>query len=215
LGFLSPTASPCPLSGSMTMKMTRRSERMLGVKHLSMFRTLGLLLLIATPLQAAAAQAARAGDGKPQLVRADEGKGFHPDDGKPVAAEVMVLLASGEEGAIDPSLSHVRALKHPPFSEYKSLKLLSRLQVTLPRDQPVEIALPNRRTLVLRLVSLLHDGRAKVAVSISRANRKEYLPLLEVIASSGEPFFVAGQRFEGGTLILGIRAGDALKLSAR
>ena len=194
---------------------------MLGVKHLSTFRTLGVLALalIVAPLQAAAAQDARAGNdndkGKPQLVRADEGKGFHTDDGKPVAAEVMVLLASGEEGAIDPSLSHLRALKHPPFSEYKTLKLLSRLQVKLPHDQPVEIALPNGRTLVLRLVSLLHDGRAKVAVSISRPNRKEYLPLLEVIASSGEPFFVAGQRFEGGTLILGIRAGDALKLSAR
>ena len=138
---------------------------MLGVKHLSTFRTLGVLALalIVAPLQAAAAQDARAGNdndkGKPQLVRADEGKGFHTDDGKPVAAEVMVLLASGEEGAIDPSLSHLRALKHPPFSEYKTLKLLSRLQVKLPHDQPVEIALPNGRTLVLRLVSLGSGSR--------------------------------------------------------
>jgi hypothetical protein len=194
-----------------------RSERMLGAKHLSTFHTLGLLALILAPLQAAVAQDAR--DGKPQLVRSDDGngKGFHPDDGKPVAAEVLVVFAS-DEGEIDPSLGHLRALKHEPFTKYKSLKLLSRSQVTLPREQPVEIALPNGRTLVLRLVSLLHDGRAKVAVSISRPNhkaRKEYLPLLEVIASSGEPFFVAGQHFEGGTLILGIRAGDALKLSAR
>lgn len=149
-----------------------------------------------------------------QLVRSEEGKSqVQPDTGKPIAAEIMIVLASGEDGAIDPSLSHVRALKHPPFNEYKTLKLLSKLHVQLPREQPVEVALPNGRTLVLRLVSLLHDGRAKVQVSISRPHRKEYLPFLEVIASTGEPFFVAGQRYEGGTLVLGIRAGDALKLS--
>ena len=134
-----------------------------------------------------------------------------------VPAEVLVVLASGEEGAhgIDASLSDIRALKHPPFNEYKTLKLLSRTKVQLPRDQSVEIALPNGRTLVLRLVKKLPDGRAKVQVSISRPNRKEYLPLLEVIASTGEPFFVAGQRYDGGTLVLGIRAGDGLKLTAR
>ena len=134
-----------------------------------------------------------------------------------VPAEVLVVLASGEEGpnGIDASLSDIRALKHPPFNEYKTLKLLSRTKVQLPRDQSVEIALPNGRTLVLRLVKKLPDGRAKVQVSISRPNRKEYLPLLEVIASTGEPFFVAGQRYDGGTLVLGIRAGDGLKLTPR
>jgi hypothetical protein len=132
-----------------------------------------------------------------------------------VPAEVLVVFASGEEGAVDPSLSHVRALKHPPFNEYRTLKLLSRSTVQLPRAQSVEIPLPNGRTLVLRLVGKLPDGRAKVQLSISRPNRKDYLPLLEVIASTGEPFFVAGQRFEGGTLVLGIRAGDGLKVTAR
>lgn len=132
-----------------------------------------------------------------------------------VPAEVLVVLASGEEGAVDASLSDIRALKHPPFNEYKTLKLLSRAKVTLPLEQPVEVALPNGRTLVLRLVKKLPDGRAKLQVSISRPNRKEYLPLLEVIASTGAPFFVAGQRYDGGTLVLGIRAGDGLKLTAR
>ena len=146
----------------------------------------------------------------PSAARADE---------PAVPAEVLVVLASGsdEEGAqgVDASLSDIRALKHPPFNEYKTLKLLSRQKVQLPRDQSVEITLPNGRTLVLRLVKKLPDGRAKVQVSISRPNRKEYLPLLEVIASTGEPFFVAGQRYDGGTLVLGIRAGDGLKLTAR
>jgi hypothetical protein len=136
-------------------------------------------------------------------------------EGAAVPAEVLVVLASGEEGSVDESLSDIRALKHPPFNEYKTLKLLSRSKVQLPLDQSVEMALPNGRMLVLRLVKKLPDGRAKVQVSISRPHRKEYLPLLEVIASTGEPFFVAGQRYGGGTLVLGIRAGDGLKLTAR
>jgi hypothetical protein len=135
----------------------------------------------------------------------------HAQDGGKVLAEVLVVLASGEDGSVDPSLSHVRALKHPPFNEYKTLKLLSRSSLALPKDQAVELPLPNGRTLVLRLVARLPDGRAKVQLSISRPNRKDYLPLLEVIASTGEPFFVAGQRYEGGTLVLGIRAGEGLK----
>lgn len=136
-------------------------------------------------------------------------------EGTAVPAEVLVVLASGEEGSVDESLSDIRALKHPPFNEYKTLKLLSRSKVQLPLDQAVEVPLPNGRMLVLRLVKKLPDGRAKVQVSISRPHRKEYLPLLEVIASTGEPFFVAGQRYDGGTLVLGIRAGDGLKLTAR
>jgi hypothetical protein len=132
-----------------------------------------------------------------------------------VAAEVLVVLASGDDGTVDASLSNVRALKHPPFNEYKTLKLLSREAVQLQRDQPAQVQLPNGRLLVLRLVAKLPDGRAKVQVSISRPNRKDYLPLLEVIASSGEPFFVAGQRYDGGTLVLGIRAGDGVKTAAR
>jgi hypothetical protein len=34
------------------------------------------------------------------------------------------------------------------------------------------------------------------------------LPLLQVIASPGEPFFVAGQKHEGGTLVIGVRVGE-------
>lgn len=175
---------------------------MLGGQHrgaISSFALLRLVMVAALCVVGAPLSAARAEDKNEPAV----------------PAEVLVVLASGEEGAVDASLSDIRALKHPPFNEYKTLKLLSRSKVQLPREQSVEIPLPNGRTLVLRLVKKLPDGRAKVQVSISRPNRKEYLPLLEVIASTGEPFFVAGQRYDGGTLVLGIRAGDGLKLTAR
>ncbi|MET0390192.1 MAG: hypothetical protein ABW321_29740 [Polyangiales bacterium] len=129
-----------------------------------------------------------------------------------ITGDVWILLASGdEEGTIDPSLSQLRGLKQPPFNAYKSMKVLSRKAVPLPMDQPVELELPKRRTLILRLVARLPDGRAKLQLSILRPNQKDTLPRLNVIASAGEPFFVAGQKFEGGTLVIGVRVGEPTK----
>lgn len=142
-------------------------------------------------------------------VRADDQtpSGEHSPN-TPLTGEVLVLLASQEEGTVDPSLSHLRALKHPPFNSFKSMKIMSRSSVALMTDEPVAIELPKHRWLVLTLVSKLPDGRAKVQLSINKANQKDYLPLLNVIISAGEPFFVAGQKFEGGTLVVGVRIGE-------
>jgi hypothetical protein len=131
-----------------------------------------------------------------------------PDDGKPLTGEVLVVLASEAGGTIDPSLSRLRALKHPPFNAFKSMKILSRQSVSLNPDEPVAIELPKKRWLVLTLTSRLADGRAKVQLSINKPNKQDYLPLLNVIISAGEPFFVAGQKFEGGTLVVGVRLGE-------
>lgn len=131
-----------------------------------------------------------------------------PNDGKPLTGEVLVVLASEAEGTVDPSLSHFRALKHPPFNGFKSMKVMSRQSVSLNPDEPVAIELPKKRWLVLTLVSRLPDGRAKVQLSINKPNKQDYLPLLNVIISAGEPFFVAGQKFEGGTLVVGVRLGE-------
>jgi hypothetical protein len=131
--------------------------------------------------------------------------------GGPLGAEVLVVLASEKEGPIDPSLSQLRALKHPPFAGFKSMKLLSRSPVKLVYEQAVEVDLPNGRKIHLTLLERLPDGRAKVLVSINRPHEKDYLPVLQVIASAGEPFFVAGQKFEGGTLVIGVRVGEHVK----
>lgn len=121
---------------------------------------------------------------------------------------VLVILASEGEGPVDPSLSAIKALKEPPFNAFKSMKILSRSDLSLVPGEAHEIDLPNGRKLRITLRERRGDGRFKVQVSINRPHQTDYLPLLEVIASPGEPFFVAGQKYQGGTLVVGVRVGD-------
>lgn len=122
--------------------------------------------------------------------------------------EVLVILAGDEEGPIDPDLSTVKALQVKPFNGYKSFKILSRSPLALVPNQAEEIGLPAARKLRITLLEKRKDGRFKVQVSINRPNKTDYLPLLEVAASPGERFFVAGQKYQGGTILIGVRVGD-------
>jgi hypothetical protein len=47
--------------------------------------------------------------------------------------------------------------------------------------------------------------RYLVTASIQKPDGNTFLPLLEVNAKPGEPFFVAGQTYKGGTLVIGIK----------
>ena len=129
---------------------------------------------------------------------------------KAVPGEVLVVKASEAKGEIDAELRDIKALRTPPFSSFGSMKVLSKKPLKLSRTA-VEVALPNGRTLRLELLEARPDGRYKVKVQINRPSKIDYLPLLEVIASPGEYFFVAGQKHDGGTLVIGVRAGEKPK----
>jgi hypothetical protein len=143
--------------------------------------------------------------GRPSTVLAEDKAGTEEST---LGGEVFVVLASEGEGSMDPSLSSIKALKQPPFNSFKSMKILSRSAVTLESAKAASVDLPNGRRLQLTLLERMPDGRAKVQVSINRPNQKDYLPVMQVIASPGEPFFVAGQKYQGGTLVIGVRVGE-------
>jgi len=125
----------------------------------------------------------------------------------PVSGEVLIVLALEAAGVIDPRLLNVPALRRPPFDSYGSMALLSspRGQLSVGRGQVVE--LPNGRRVRLVLREITRDGRYRMHVSINRPGQQDYLPELNVVASPGDPFFIAGQAHEGGTLVIGIRLG--------
>ncbi len=124
-----------------------------------------------------------------------------------VTSEVLVVLAREEVGEVDRALTGLPALRRPPFNAFRSMKLLERKALKLSKGKPVQVRLPNGRALRIALLGRLPDGRYRVKVSINRPKRRDYLPLLTVVAAPGDPFFVAGQRYQGGTLVVGVRVG--------
>jgi hypothetical protein len=125
-----------------------------------------------------------------------------------VTAEVLIVLGSAEGSGSDPQLEKLEALRKPPFDSFSRKTLLQRKQVTLEPGRPSELELPNGRKLRLALLEQGKDGRLRVSVSINRPGQRDYLPLMTVAAAPGDPFFVAGQKHAGGTLIIGVRVGS-------
>jgi hypothetical protein len=123
-------------------------------------------------------------------------------------AKVLVVLAKEEPGPVDPALRDEPALRRPPFNAFRSMEILEKPEVRLQVGHPSELTLPNGRKLQLTVERVMPDGRFRVKVSINRPNQSDYLPLLQVVASPGDPFFVAGQSHQGGTLVVGVRIGE-------
>ena len=121
-----------------------------------------------------------------------------------VPAEVLVVLAKEEAGKIDPQLEKLTALRRPPFNSFRSMTILSRPKLKLTPGKDALVSLPNGRRMKLTLLRVMPDGRYKVKAAINRPDKSDYLPLLQVVASAGEPFFVAGQTYQGGTLVVGV-----------
>ncbi len=124
---------------------------------------------------------------------------------KPVEAEVLVVLAKEEAGKMDPQLEKLTPLRRPPFNAFRSMSLISKPKIMLTQGKDAVVALPNGRRLKLELQRVMPDGRYRIKVAINRPNKVDYLPLLQVIASPGDPFFVAGQAYQGGTLVVGVK----------
>lgn len=123
----------------------------------------------------------------------------------PVHGEVLIVLASEAAGTIDPRLAQVRALRRPPFDSYRSMALLSSPRLALRVGHAETVRLPNGRHVRLLLREITEEGRYRVQVEVNRPGQHDYLPQLNVVASPGDPFFIAGQSFRDGTLVIGIR----------
>lgn len=128
--------------------------------------------------------------------------------------ELMILQASNEDPAgIDPRIDEGYAkgqgpsaqLGKPPFSAYKTYKLRERKLLGLEKGKSSDVVMPNGRKLQVTLTEVTTEKgekRYKMSASISQPDGKAYLPLLEVTASEGKSFFVAGQSFEKGSIVL-------------
>jgi hypothetical protein len=132
-----------------------------------------------------------------------------PVSASSVPASVLIVLGSTQGGGTDPALGKLEALNKPPFDTFTKKSLLKRFDVQLAQGKESELELPNGRKLRLSLLERTADGRYRVNVSINRPGKSDYLPVMTVNAAPGDPFFVAGQKHDGGTLIIGVIVGKA------
>jgi hypothetical protein len=128
-----------------------------------------------------------------------------------MSAEVIVLHATNDGSGIDPKIGKMPALGQPPFSSYNSYKLLERVTLPLVKGKSSTTKLPTGRELMVSLKDVVEPKkkdepkRYVVTASIQKPDGNSFLPLLEVSAKAGELFFVAGQNYKGGSLVIGIK----------
>jgi hypothetical protein len=122
--------------------------------------------------------------------------------------EISVIHATRTDGgiSIDPQLRDLPQLtKDQPFVRYNVYRLLDRKQFRLEETKPIVEQLANGRSLQVVLDAITADAgekRYRVAAQIGEPGKKAFLRSLQVTASANEPFFVAGQSYQGGTLFL-------------
>lgn len=122
-----------------------------------------------------------------------------------IQVELLVLHATNDGKGIDKGLEDMPELKRPPFSSYNSYKVLKRDKVALKKGSSDKRKLPNDRQLLMSYKAQ-KEQKHTISVAIQKPNGGEdYLPLLEVNARKGERVFVAGQAYQGGILVIGLK----------
>jgi hypothetical protein len=121
--------------------------------------------------------------------------------------EITVIHALRTDGglSIDPELKGLPPPTREPFVRYNVYKLLDRKRLALEAGKPATSSLVNGRTLQVTLADARIDAgepRYHIRAEIDDPGKQAFLKLLEVTASANEPFFVAGQSYQGGTLFI-------------
>jgi hypothetical protein len=134
------------------------------------------------------------------------GQSNHAPHAGTVNAEVMVLFAAQVEGhgSIDPAIGNLPQLRKPPLSAYNTYRLLDKRSLELEVGRSSTYTMPNGRVLQVTFAEPTPDHGFRVKAAINQPGGGPYLKLLELTAKPNEPFFVAGQTFNGGSIVLAI-----------
>lgn len=126
-----------------------------------------------------------------------------------VRCQLHVMLGVKAPGGIDPRLKQLRRqLLKSPFDDFKTIKLLTDRALRIQRKQLANVALPTGKLLKLTYKEKLLDAKNKVRLrmhlSITPPKTRDFLPGTLFSIADGGTLLVAGERHQGGTLIIGI-----------
>jgi len=119
--------------------------------------------------------------------------------------DILVLHATNQPGpgSIAPSIANMPQLKRPPFSAYNTYTQLARQSMTLVKGTPSSYTLINGRILQITLTNVLPGPRYEISAAINQPGGGPYINLLRVTSPPNDTFFVAGQQYQGGVLVIG------------
>ncbi len=120
-----------------------------------------------------------------------------------VNAEILILHATMTPGpgSVPPGMPQ---LTKPPFSVFNTYRVLDKKIIPIEVGKTGPYTLPNNRVLQVTFVNPTPDKRFHIQVAINQPGGNAFLKLLEVTAGPNETFFVAGQPYKEGILVLGI-----------
>lgn len=125
-----------------------------------------------------------------------------------VACTVRAMHGLEAAGGIDKRLKVLKKkLKRPPFSPYKTIKLLQAKKLTIAQSSHQQTTLPDGKVLRLTFKEkLLLKGRLRVRMHLKLSEPKSKKLLARTIYSiaDGGTFLVAGAKYKGGIMIIGV-----------
>lgn len=132
-----------------------------------------------------------------------------PTTGATVNCTVRSILGSQNTGGIDKRLSFLRnQFSKPPFSAYKSFKLLDSKDMAIAQAAQQQTTLPNGKILKLTFKERILGPRGRLklrlTLSITPPNEKRFLPGMTYTITNRGSIVVAGDKHQGGTLAIGI-----------
>ena len=134
--------------------------------------------------------------------------------GKTLKARAEITLISGRQKGPKKLPKQLAAwrkkLTKPPFSVFKSFSVLKKIAKTLTKQKSLSVVLAGPYVLHLKLIQGVKGSRRRIRYRfhlklLSKKGRKsKLLHSGRMLLDKGGTFFIAGPRYKGGTLILGI-----------
>jgi hypothetical protein len=116
--------------------------------------------------------------------------------------EVSVIHATRADAGVDPRVGDLPR-NQAPFKDYNAFKLLDRQRFPFEVSRPVTYTLTNGRTLVVNLYGVSEDaGERRYTM---HAQIRDYLQGLKVTVSARQPFWLGGQSYDNGTLLIELK----------
>jgi hypothetical protein len=138
----------------------------------------------------------------------------HRPETKPVAAcEILIIQGLDQPGPLPKSLSPLRSqLESRPFTRFRSFRLLGRRSVALVSGERRRASLVGPYVLEAELLAQVTSpsglDRLRFVLTLDKLNKQQRSPkrVLKsvLVLDRGGTLFLAGPRYERGTLVLGL-----------